>query len=378
VQFRCSGAEGYINWLNYVLQIKLTANFDGWDKGDYEFKIFSDPNKLREAIKEKHDSGFSARVLAGYAWQWTSANEGNANGEVEDVVIPEFDFSMPWNSRKVGTTWAVDQGGIHQVGCIHTSQGLEFDYAGVIIGRDLTFNPDVLTYNTDYDSYKDTMGKRGLRENPIELNRLVRNIYKILMTRGIKGCYVYFVDKETEKYFCSRIGSTVSTEEPKDEAFIDQIENEINESLKYVEYLPVYSFKAACGKFGHGQIAQEEGWIKVDIKRTLNPKMFVVKTVGHSMEPLIPDNSYCVFNSNVVGSRQGKIVLAQYRGIADVDTGGSYAVKKYTSKKKINPDGNWEHEEIILEPLNKKYDSIILSKVEEGEFKIIAEFVAVL
>jgi phage repressor protein C with HTH and peptisase S24 domain len=106
--------------------------------------------------------------------------------------------------------------------------------------------------------------------------------------------------------------------------------------------------------------------------------MFVSKVVGKSMEPLIPNNSYCVFSSGVVGSRQGKIVLAQYHGLADVDTGGSYAVKKYTSKKKINPDGGWEHEEIILEPLNKQYDPIILSKVEEGEFKIIAEFVAVL
>lgn len=206
-QFRCSGAEGYINWIDNTLQIKETANFDGWDKGDYEFKIFDDPNKLREAIRIKNSEGYSARILAGYAWKWTSINEGNLNGEVEDVDIPEFDFRMPWNSRKVGTTWAVDQSGIGQVGCIHTSQGLEFDYVGVIVGDDLSFDPKIFTYNTNYDAYKDAQGKRGLRDNPKELNRLVRNIYKVLMTRGMKGCYVYFTNKETENFFKSRMRS---------------------------------------------------------------------------------------------------------------------------------------------------------------------------
>lgn len=108
---------------------------------------------------------------------------------------------MPWNSRSVGTTWAVDQSGIDQVGCIHTSQGLEFDYVGVIVGKDLSFDSDTMEFKTDPSKYKDASGKRGLINNPKELNRLVRNIYKILMTRGQKGCYVYFCNEETKKYF---------------------------------------------------------------------------------------------------------------------------------------------------------------------------------
>jgi hypothetical protein len=204
-QFRCSGAEGFINWINNTLQIKETANFDGWDNKEFEFKIFDDPNLLRNAVKEKHDAGHTARVLAGYAWKWTSIKEGNSDSEIEDVEIPEFNFRMPWNSRKVGSTWAIDQSGIDQVGCIHTSQGLEFDYVGVIVGNDLSFNPEKLTFITDHDAYKDMQGKRGLRDEEKELNRLVRNIYKVLMTRGMKGCYVYFTDKETEKYFKSRL-----------------------------------------------------------------------------------------------------------------------------------------------------------------------------
>jgi len=148
-------------------------------------------------------------MLAGYAWKWSSASDGNANAEVEDVTIPEFGFRMPWNSRKVGTTWAVDQSGLSQIGCIHTSQGLEFDYVGVIIGEDLTFNPETLTFHSDPDKYKDATGKRDLRDDPKELNRLIRNIYKVLLTRGMKGCYVYIRNDSFREYLVQRLNKTV-------------------------------------------------------------------------------------------------------------------------------------------------------------------------
>lgn len=205
-QFRCSGAEGYINWLNDVLQLKETANYDGWDKKSFEFKIFDNPNDMREAVKKKSQQGQDARVLAGYAWGWSSASEGNGDGEIEDVEIPEYDFRMPWNSRKVGTTWAIDDKGVDQVGCIHTSQGLEFDYVGVIVGADLNFDTEKQLFSTDHNKYKDKTGKKGLKSEPEILNRLVRNIYKVLMTRGMKGCYIYFIDKEVEAYFKKRVG----------------------------------------------------------------------------------------------------------------------------------------------------------------------------
>ncbi len=200
-QFRCSGAEGYVNWLDDVLQLRETANYDGWEDGDFEFKIFDDPNEMRKAIKRKDSEGFSARILAGYAWEWTSQKEGNADAQVKDVLVPEYEFAMPWNSRKVGSTWAIDASGIDQVGCIHTSQGLEFDYVGVIIGDDLEYNDKISTFYTDYVKYYDKVGKKGLKDDPKELNRLVRNIYKVLMTRGMKGCYVYCTDPETADRF---------------------------------------------------------------------------------------------------------------------------------------------------------------------------------
>jgi len=203
-QFRCSGAEGYVNWLDDVLHIRQTANFDGWDKKAFEFKIFNNPNDLYTAIKQKNAEGYKARLLAGYAWKWTGVEE-NRDADVCDVEVPEYNFRLPWNSRKVGSVWAIDPSGIGQVGCIHTSQGLEFDYVGVIVGNDLKYNAEDDEYFVDWNSYKDVKGKQGLKNNPKKLSELVRNIYKVLMTRGIKGCYVYFTDKETEEYFSKRI-----------------------------------------------------------------------------------------------------------------------------------------------------------------------------
>ncbi len=203
-QFRCAGAEGFVNWLNDVLHIKQTGNYNGWDGDSFEFKIFDDPNSLRQAIKKKHDKGSSARILAGYAWKWTSQTEGNADAETNDVEIAEYDFQMPWNSRKIGTTWAIDARGIDQVGCVHTAQGLEFDYVGVIVGADLRFDPVTLEYFTNWTEYKDMAGKKGLKGDLEKMNQYVRNIYKVLMTRGMKGCYVYFVDPECRKYFEER------------------------------------------------------------------------------------------------------------------------------------------------------------------------------
>jgi DUF2075 family protein len=206
-QFRCSGADGYVNWIDDVLHLQATGNFDGWGKASFEFKIFDSPQDLRAAITAKTKEGLDARLLAGYAWNWTSAKDGNPDGQIDDVIIPEFEFKMPWNSRNMDT-WAINSDGVNQIGCVHTSQGLEFDYVGVIVGRDLQFKTETNQYYTNFDEYKDKKGKSGLKSKPAELNALVRNVYRILLTRGMKGCYVYFVDKQVEEYFKKRFQKT--------------------------------------------------------------------------------------------------------------------------------------------------------------------------
>ena len=207
-QFRCAGAEGFINWVTHNLQIEETANFDGWDGGDFDFKIIDNPHYLYEIIKQKNLEGYKARLLAGFAWQWTREQDGNSNAEVFDVDIHEYDFKMPWNSRYNQYTWAIDNGKQNQIGCVHTSQGLEFDYVGVIIGNDLRYDLITRKIYSSYDDYFDTSGKKGLKYNNAELTMLIKNIYKVLLSRGMKGCYVFCRDKNLQEYLKGRLNQS--------------------------------------------------------------------------------------------------------------------------------------------------------------------------
>jgi uncharacterized protein len=199
-QFRCGGLDGYVQWLDSTLHICENAHPDGWDSPAFEFGITDTPGELYRIIRSWQERGASARMLAGYAWEWTSEKKGNRRGEISDVVIPECSFAMPWNSRSSRSTWAIDPSGIGQVGCIHTSQGLEFDYVGVIIGNDLRYDANRMELYADWESYKDINGKKRLRNDPEKLTRLVKQVYRTLMTRGLRGCYVYCRDPALQTY----------------------------------------------------------------------------------------------------------------------------------------------------------------------------------
>jgi uncharacterized protein len=388
-QFRCNGSDAFVSWVNNTLSIKRTANII-WDQHDeFDFKVFASPVDLENAIRGKVNQGFTGRVTAGFCWDWSLPNN---NGRLKnDVVIGEYE--RPWNAKPnarclspgipKASLWAYDPNGINQVGCIYTAQGFEFDYVGVIFGEDLVYDFDMQEWIGNSSKSSDSVVKRSKNK----FVDLVKNTYRVLLSRGMKGCYVYFMNKDTERFFKSRIegtclpsDETLTVSQPLngDVEFLRHIFQDVDSYLKYNEYLPVYSLKAAAGVFGEGMDVTEMGWIKVDLGRSLNKRLFVAKVVGKSMEPLIPDGSHCVFSANVVGSRTNKIVLVQHNSISDLDTGGKYTIKKYTSKKKYSADGTWEHEEIKLLPLNPAYAPITIPNADEGEFMVIAEFVDVL
>lgn len=202
-QFRCSGAEGYVNWITDVLQIEETANAEGWDMESFDFRILNTPQEVQELILNKNKEE-SSRMLGGYAWPWTSEKQGNRDADIDDVVIEEHNFKMPWNSRRVGFTWAMHPAGIDQLGCIHTSQGLEFNYVGVLFGNDIKYDTVTGKVYADYSSYYDRSGKKNLIDEPEKLTEYIKNIYKVLCTRGIKGCYIYVRDESLREYMKSR------------------------------------------------------------------------------------------------------------------------------------------------------------------------------
>jgi phage repressor protein C with HTH and peptisase S24 domain len=151
-----------------------------------------------------------------------------------------------------------------------------------------------------------------------------------------------------------------------------------DEAHPYTNCVPLYSLKAAAGGFSEGQVPEAEGWAGISTRRKLSEGMFVAQVVGHSMEPKIPDGAYCLFVSPVEGDRNGRTVLVQHRDIHDPETGGSYTVKVYESRKDQMPDGTWRHKEIALRPLNPAFRTITLAKVPEGEVQVVAEVVEVL
>lgn len=209
-QFRCNGSDGYLAWLDNTLGIRETANLTLEDIV-YDFQVIDDPLELKRVITEKNDLDGKARLLAGYCWEWDSKKVG---GPETDITIN--DFSMKWNLSG-DKTFAISEGSIDQVGCIHTSQGLEFSYVGVIIGDDLRFeNGKVVTdFYKRAKSDKSLHGLLGLaKKNNLEaqksIDQIIRNTYRTLMTRGMKGCYVYCTDKALGKYLKESITNPAS------------------------------------------------------------------------------------------------------------------------------------------------------------------------
>lgn len=150
-------------------------------------------------------------MLAGYCWEWPT--KGRSNTMFKDIVILEHDFAISWNLAD--SVWAIDQDSVSEAGCIHTSQGLEFDYVGVIIGDDMRFeNGQVITdYTKRAKTDQSLKGiKKLAKENPEEAQKvadqIIRNTYRTLMTRGQKGCFVFCTDPELKDYFKERLQRT--------------------------------------------------------------------------------------------------------------------------------------------------------------------------
>lgn len=385
-QFRCNGSQGYLAWLDNTLQKRETANTLLSAK-EYDFRVVDSAAALRDLIFDRNKLNNKARLVAGYCWDWVS----RTNPALNDITIPGENFSMKWNLAGDGNLWIIKPEAVNEIGCIHTCQGLELDYIGVIVGPDLVCRNGKIKTDPAKRARSDSSVRgynRKLAAAPAaaakEMDALIKNTYKTLMTRGIKGCYVYFTDKETAGYFKTRLqaapapaAATQSITAKLKKLFT--ILPEVAAGLKHKDYLPVYTLEAACGNFGKGMAVEPQGWIKCPPGIKPDHNMFVAKVSGRSMEPRIEDGDYCVFRANVVGSRQNKLVLVQHSGISDPDTGGSYTVKKYTSKKKYNKDGAWQHEEIILKPLNPAVcGDITIPNAEDEEFMVVAEVVALL
>lgn len=205
-QFRCNGSNGYLAWVDDLLEIRETANYT-LEGLDYEVVLCDDPEDLRRAIIEKNKTDNRARILAGYCWDWPK--DSRKNSDFHDIKIG--DFGISWNLDD-GQAFAISEKSVNEAGCIHTTQGLEFDYVGVIIGDDMRYeNGHVVTDFTKRARTDQSLKgiKKMFRENPERAlkcaDEIIKNTYRTLLTRGMKGCYIYCTDPGLREYIRSRL-----------------------------------------------------------------------------------------------------------------------------------------------------------------------------
>ncbi len=402
-QFRCNGSDSYLAWLDNTLQIRKTAN-EILKSDEYDFRIVESPAALHHMIREKNTERNKARVVAGYCWKWISQR----NPQLKDIVIG--DYKATWNLKADGQAWIIQPDSVSEVGCIHTCQGLELDYVGVIVGPDLIArNGEIITQPQERASTDRSIHtwKALIRREPEttkkRLDAIIKNTYRTLMTRGQKGCYVYFVDDETRQYFEKYIDTQIVSEkiivakslhQEMQAAEILPFRRLLPEEVKpFKNCVPLFDLKAAAGRFsdeqhitewlegrGVGDISEID-WVQLPDAFHHRKGLFVAQVLGESMNRRIPNGSWCLFMSNPEGTRQGDVYLVQHRDITDIDSGGQhYTVKVYSSKKEIRQDGTWRHTSIILKPHTTApgYEPIVFTEESAKDVKVIAKFVAVL
>ena len=205
-QFRCNGSDGYLAWLDHTLGIRDTANYD-LEGIDFDIRVFDSPQEVRDLIVAKNKEDNRARMLAGYCWEWDKKQANNT--DYHDIRIG--DFEMSWNLNG-GAPFAISDTSVNEIGCIHTSQGLEFDYVGVIIGDDLRYeNGSVVTDFTKRARTDQSLKgiKKLYKADPEQAearaDEIIRNTYRTLLTRGMKGCYIYCTDDGLRDYLRGRL-----------------------------------------------------------------------------------------------------------------------------------------------------------------------------
>jgi DUF2075 family protein len=207
-QFRCGGSDDYMRWLDQLLEIRDTGQ-KFLSSNSYPIKVCETPGEVMREIKQKNRRNNKSRCVAGYCWSWPEKERNNPN--YYSINIPEHHFKAQWNLDN-DQTWSISEGSVSQVGCIHTCQGLEFDYVGVIIGPDLLYRDGHIMVDPskrasdDFSlrGYKEMM-KRDSEGTKELVRQIIKNKYRTLMSRGMKGCYLYVMDEPLKEYIKSRI-----------------------------------------------------------------------------------------------------------------------------------------------------------------------------
>jgi DUF2075 family protein/DNA replication protein DnaC len=366
-QMRVKGGNNYIAFVDELLHVRRKTS-ERFQIANYELLVFGSLKDLYAELSRREESYGLCRLVAGYSWPWLSDPKQNPK-PAPDVVDIELDgLKFKWNSTPYD--WVNSPNAFEEIGCIHTTQGYDLNYAGVIFGREIDYNRATGEIVIDPKLYFDQYGKKGV-PNPEDLKAYIINIYKTIMYRGIKGTFIYACNKELRRYLQENI-ATYKKEIPFRILPFDDVK-------PYVNSVPLFDITAAAGSFSDLQIHSDFDWIELPMNISAKEGYFVCKVIGESMNKIIPNGSFCLFKKYAGGSRDGSIVLAERTDVQDPDTGSNYTVKEYQSEKRTHGE-EWRHSSIFLKPLSydAEFEPIELVEDELSRLKVIGIFECVL
>jgi DUF2075 family protein/SOS-response transcriptional repressor LexA len=353
-QMRVQGGNNYIKFVDDLLHARKVLQ-NTYSADDYDLMMFDSLDDLYRKLAEKEKAYGLCRLIAGYAWEWKSKKDKGA------IDIELDGLRLQWN--QTDSDWINTPNAFKEVGCIHTVQGYDLNYTGVIFGKEIDYNPSTNRVEVDPKLYFDINGKKGASTS--DLKAYIINIYKTIMYRGIKGTFVYACNKNLRDYLKRYIPVYKTNDIPfrilqKDEA------------KPYVNCVPLVDISAAAGLFSDLQLHSSTQWIELPVNIAAREGYFVCKVVGESMNKRIPNGSYCLFSQDNGGSRNGKIVLVESTNFIDAEFGSRYTVKEYRSET-LQTDDGWSHQSIVLRPLsnNPVFQDIALGWDEVSVMRVV-------
>lgn len=359
-QLRVKGGLDYVQFISALLECELKSDAQ-FIHADYEFELVDDITEFKNIIQRKNEQFGLSRMVAGYSWKWISKKS-----KAFDIHIDGT--KLRWNG--VANDWINHPNSPDEVGCIHTTQGYDLNYAGIIFGNEIGFDKKNKSIVIRSDQYFDTNGKQSIKE-PQRLKDYIINIYKTMMLRGIRGTFVYVCDPELKSYFKQHLSVG------KKHAVLKIVHSQ--DVCPYVNAVPQFNFKVAAGLFSSNQNISDYKWVELPERYKPTPEYFVCQVKGESMNKIIPNGSWCLFKRYSGGSRNGKIVLVKHQDIRDDDHTIGFTVKKYESEKLVTAD-SWRHKKIALRPAStdSSYSDIVVDSSEDQPLEVIGEFVDII